>query len=64
MTDLDIRTDFAQALNDFYHNYIIESANGTFQIFQSFSYGEMVISFLLSFIILIMLSKWVYEVMQ
>lgn len=63
-TELDLKSDFVNALNEFYHNYIIETVNGSFQVFQSFTYGEMTIAFLLSFIILIMLLKWVYEVIS
>lgn len=57
-------SEFASALNDFYKSYIIDTVNGSFQVFQSFTYGEMVISFLLAAIFLLMLLKWVFEVVR
>jgi hypothetical protein len=59
-----MKDDFLQALNEFYHSYIVDTANGSFQIFQSFTYGEMVISLLLFSIFLLMLFKWVFEVLR
>jgi hypothetical protein len=64
LKDLDIKKDVVNALGDFYNNYIVETANGTFQVFQSFTYGEMVISFLLAIIIFIMILKWITEVIS
>lgn len=58
------KDEFILSLNEFYNNYIVETVNGSFQVFRSFTYGEMTISFLLTLIVLIMLLKWVYEVMQ
>jgi uncharacterized membrane protein len=57
-------SELQPVLNDFFQHYIVETFNGTFQVFQSFTYGEMVISMLLAFIILIMLLKWLYEVIR
>lgn len=59
-----VKDDFLQALNEFYSDYIVQTANGSFQVFQSFSYGEMVISFLLTCILFVMLLKWFYEVIR
>jgi hypothetical protein len=50
------------ALNDFYNHYIVTTLHGSFQVFQSFTYGEMTISLLLFSIFLLMVFKWVYEV--
>ena len=52
------------ALNEFYHNYVVDTINGSFQVFQSFTYGEMVISFLLFAILMTMIFKWVFEVLR
>lgn len=52
------------AFDEFYQNYIVDTVNGSFQVFQSFTYGEMVISFLLFAIFLLMLFKWVFEVIR
>lgn len=63
-TDLSVSEQVGNALNSFYESYIVESVNGSFQVFQSFTYGEMVISFLLASIFLLMLLKWVFEVIR
>lgn len=59
-----MREDILSALNEFYHSYIVDTYNGAFQVFKSFTYGEMVISFLLFMILLIILLKWFYEVLR
>lgn len=50
------------SLHEFYQSYIVDTVNGSFQIFQSMTYGEIIISFLLLIIIFIMILKWVYQV--
>ncbi|WP_116314963.1 hypothetical protein, partial [Escherichia coli] len=55
------KEDVIAALDEFYESYIVESVNGTFQVFQSFTYGEMVISFLLFSILLVIIFKWIFE---
>jgi hypothetical protein len=62
--DASVKDEFFQALGDFYHSYIVETAHGSFQVFQSFTYGEMVISFLLTCILFAFLLKWFYEVIR
>jgi len=57
-------TSFENSLNEFYHNYIVETINGSFQVFQSFTYGEMVISFLLFAILMLLGFKWIWEVVR
>lgn len=64
LDEINLKDDVLNALKDFYQSYIVETANGTFQVFQSFTYGEMVISFLLAIIIFLMLLKWIYEVIS
>lgn len=61
---VDLKDSMIQAMKEFYKSYIVESVNGSFQIFQSFTYGEMVISFLLFSILLLFILKWVYEVVR
>lgn len=58
------KEDVIAALDEFYESYIVESVNGTFQVFQSFTYGEMVISFLLFSILLVIIFKWIFEVIR
>ena len=64
MDDLSVSEQVGISLNTFYKNYIIDTVNGSFQVFQSFTYGEMVISFLLAAIFILLLLKWVYEVIS
>lgn len=58
------KTEYVEALNDFYKNYLVDSVNGSFQVFQSFSYGEMAISFLLVTFIFLYVLKWFFEVIR
>lgn len=62
--DIVINTyeDTLKALTDFYEFYIVDTVNGSFQVFQSFTYGEMTISFLLFSILLVLIFRWLYEV--
>lgn len=53
-----------ETLNEFYKNYIVDTVHGSFQVFQSFTYGEMVISLLLTAIFLLMVAKWFWEVVR
>lgn len=59
-----MREEILSAFNEFYHSYIVDTYNGAFQVFKSFTYGEMVISLLLLMILLIILLKWFYEVLR
>ncbi len=58
------KQQYMDALNEFYKNYIVDTVNGSFQVFQSFTYGEMVISFLLALFILLYTFKWIWEVIR
>lgn len=51
-------------LQSFYKNYLVETPNGFLQIFNSFTYGEMVISFLLLVLVLLFTFKWFWEVLR
>lgn len=53
-----------QDLNDFFKSHLIDTPDGFLQIFQSFTYGEMVISFLLFLIVLLFVFKWLWEVLR
>lgn len=53
-----------QALEEFYNSYVVETANGTFTVIRSMTYGEMVISFLLLNILLLMLFRWLWSVIR
>jgi hypothetical protein len=53
-----------QALGEFYSQYIVTTANGSFQIFRSFTYGEMVIALLLATILVMFTLKWIWEAMR
>jgi len=58
------KQQYMDALNEFYKNYIVDTVNGSFQVFQSFTYGEMVISFLLALLVLLYSFKWIWEVIK
>lgn len=76
VADLSVYDDFYRALNHFYeldyptyfnrlyHHYVVDTVSGGIQLYQSFSYGEMVISFLLLCILLVMCFKWFWEVLR
>jgi hypothetical protein len=58
------KQQYVDALKEFYHQYIVETVHGSFQVFQSFTYGEMVISFLLALLVLLFTFKWIWEVLR
>ncbi|WP_214796714.1 MULTISPECIES: hypothetical protein [unclassified Exiguobacterium] len=58
------KQQYIDALNEFYQQYIVETVNGSFQVFQSFTYGEMVISFLLALLVSLYTLKWIWEVIR
>lgn len=53
-----------QDLNDFFKSYLVETPDGFLQIFQSFTYGEMVISFLLLLLVMLFVFRWIWEVLR
>ncbi len=55
---------FIDDLHEFFKSHLIDTPEGFLQIFQSFTYGEMVISFLLLVGILIFSFKWIWEVLR
>lgn len=55
---------YIDALNEFYQQYVVDTVNGSFQVFQSFTYGEMVISFLLATLVTLYTLKWIWEVIR
>lgn len=58
------KQQYIDAMNDFYRQYIVDTVNGSFQVFQSFTYGEMVISFLLALLVSMFALKWFWEVIS
>lgn len=59
-----VKESVTSAFDDFYSHYVINTLDSSFQVFQSFTYGEMAISFLLVLIIMIMLLKWFWEILR
>lgn len=51
-------------LGQYFKSYLIDTPDGFLQIFQSFTYGEMVISFLLLLSVLLFTFKWIWEVLR
>lgn len=64
MDDTTNEVSILADLETFYKNYLIETPNGFLQIFNSFTYGEMVISFLLLVLVLLFAFKWFWEVLR
>ena len=60
----DKETTIVNALNTFYENYLIETVDGTFQVFKSFTYGEMAICLLLVAILFTQILKMFFEVLR
>lgn len=58
-----LELDFTQDLKDFYKHYIVETPDGFIQVFQSLSYGEMLISFFLLVLIVLYVLRWVFDVL-
>lgn len=58
-----LELDFKQDLQDFYSHYILETPDGFIQIFQSMTYGEMIISFLLLVLIVLYALRWIFDVL-
>jgi hypothetical protein len=53
-----------ESLNEIFQNYVVETTEGTFQVFKSFTYGEMALSFLLFTLIVLFVLKWIWEVVR
>lgn len=58
-----LELDFTKDLKEFFTHYIVETPDGFFQIFQSMTYGEMLISFLLFTLIVLYVLRWIYDVL-
>ncbi|AHD07789.1 hypothetical protein ERICII_04141 (plasmid) [Paenibacillus larvae subsp. larvae DSM 25430] len=54
----------AATLGDFFHSYIVDTVSGSFRVFQSFTYGEMLISLLLFTILLLLTFRWIFDVLR
>lgn len=59
-----MKDELLLALKEFYQSYIVDTFNGAFQVFRSFTYGEMVIALMLFLILMVILLKWLYEVIR
>lgn len=59
-----LELDFVEDLQKFYKHYLVETPEGFIQIFQSLTYGELMISFLLLLLIVLFVMKWLYEVVR
>lgn len=60
----EIDKTFLDYLLDFYQTYLVEVGDQTFQVFKSFTYGELTIVLLLMCILFVLVFKWIYEVMR
>lgn len=51
-------------LKEFFKDYTLETPEGILQVFTSFTYGEMMICFLLLVLVLLYAFKWIWEVLR
>lgn len=56
--------DLLATLQEFYNVQIIETIDTTFKIFRTFTYGEMIIAFLLLSILAFQIFKFIWEVVK
>lgn len=57
-------TEATYALEGLYQQYVVDTLDGSFQVFQSFTYGEMTIAVLLLLIFGLLAFKWIWEVLR
>lgn len=63
-TNINYKEEMVTALNEFYKHYIVENVDQSIQVFQSFTYGEMVIATLLLLFVMLYAAKWIWEVLR
>jgi len=59
-----LELDFVKDLQEFYNHYLVKTPDGIIQVFQSLTYGELLISFLLLMLIVLYIMKWFYEILR
>lgn len=60
----DIKKDVLGALNDFYAAHVKVHVEGSIQVFHSLTLGEAAIAILLAAILLVLIFKWIWEVVR
>lgn len=58
------QSSFLADLKEFYEYYLVETPSGFIQVFSSFTYGEMVTSFLLLVLVMLFTFKWFWEILR
>lgn len=56
--------DVLDGLTSFYNQYVVTTADQSFQVFRSFTYGEMTIAALLLTLVFLYMAKWIWEVLR
>lgn len=64
MTPEEETQSVLDALTAFYKQYIVTTADQSFQVFQSFTYGEMTISALLLTGVFLYVARWIWDVLR
>lgn len=59
-----VNIDVLADLEQFFKHYLVDTPSGFLQVFTSFTYGEMLISFLLFVLVLLFGFKWLWEVLR
>lgn len=64
VSDAVYESEAYAALQSFYFNYLDPSSGTVVQVFESFTYGEMVIATLLFTLLVLYAFKWIWEVLR
>lgn len=64
MNPVTVDVHVLEDLEKFYQHYLVDTPSGFLQVFSSFTYGEMLISFLLFVLVLMFAFKWIWEVLR
>lgn len=64
MNPVTVDVHVLQDLQEFFKHYLVDTPSGLLQVFTSFTYGEMLISFLLFVLVLLFVFKWIWEVLR
>jgi len=59
-----MRDSVISALDTYYQSYVIETVDESIQVFQTLTYGEMLISLLLLCLLFLHTFRWIWEVLR
>jgi hypothetical protein len=53
-----------KTISEIMPNYLVQTKNGSFAVFQTLTYGDMLISFLLLLILLVLTFNWIWSLLR